>query len=151
MRSLLNFLIFCLLVLAASCGSSYDEAQIEREVRAVLDASEAGWNDGDLEAYMQCYLESDSLRFGGNGDVTYGWRPVLERYRKKYTDKAAMGILRFSDIDITVLSGDAALVFGRWRLDRETDHPEGLYTLLLRKTPGGWKIVHDHSSSAREE
>lgn len=150
MRTVLIIATAVLLLAAASCGS-YDETQIKREIMAVMDASEAGWNSGDLESYMQCYLESDSMRFGGNGDVTYGWRPVLERYQKKYTDKAVMGTLSFSDIDITVLSRDAALVFGRWRLDRENDHPEGLYTLLLRKTPGGWKIVHDHSSSAREE
>ena len=144
--------LYCLLLLLllVSCGS-YDEAQIEREIMAVMDASEAGWNSGDLESYMQCYLESNSMRFGGNGSVTYGWQQVLERYQEKYTDKAAMGTLSFSDIDITVLSIDAALVFGRWQLDKEAEQPSGLYTLLFRNTPDGWKIVHDHSSSAREE
>jgi ketosteroid isomerase-like protein len=65
-------------------------------------------------------------------------------------DEAAMGTLTFSDIDIMVLSKDTALVFGRWQLDKETGHPHGLYTLLFRKTPEGWRIVHDHSSSAPE-
>lgn len=149
-RNVLFCMVVIILLAAASCGS-LDEAQIEREIMAVMDASEAGWNSGDLVTYMQCYLESDSMRFGGNGSVTYGWQQVLERYQKKYTDRAAMGILSFSDIDITVLSTDAALVFGRWRLDKEGEQPSGLYTLLFRKTPGGWKIVHDHSSSAGEE
>ena len=62
-----------------------------------------------------------------------------------------MGELTFSDVDVTVLSDDAALVFGRWRLIKDDEEPSGLYTLLFRKTDQGWKIVHDHSSSAGEE
>jgi len=26
-------------------------------------------------------------------------------------------------------------------------HPGGLFTLVLRKRPEGWRIVHDHTSS----
>jgi ketosteroid isomerase-like protein len=26
--------------------------------------------------------------------------------------------------------------------------PHGLFTLVLRKISGGWKIVHDHTSAA---
>jgi ketosteroid isomerase-like protein len=72
----------------------------------------------------------------------------LERYKKTYPDKAAMGHLRFSDIDITVVSSDAALVFGRWHLDRAKDELNGLFTLFFRQTPEGWRIVHDHTSAA---
>ena len=150
MRTILCGTLMLLLLLLAQCGAR-DDRSIERDIMAVMDASQAGWNSGNLETYMQCYVESDSMRFAGNGSVTYGWHQVLDRYRAKYTDKAAMGTLTFSDIDITVLSDDAALVFGRWRLDKEEEHPSGLYTLLFRKTPAGWKIVHDHSSSARTE
>ena len=58
-----------------------------------------------------------------------------------------MGKLIFSDIDIQMISEDAALVFGKWELDREKDHPWGLFTLLFNKTSDGWKVVHDHTSS----
>jgi ketosteroid isomerase-like protein len=154
-RIVLLFPLLMLLFLPACSpaptGKDYDEAAIKQDIVDVMSASEAGWNSGDLEQYMQSYVKSDSLRFGGNGSVTYGWAPVLERYKKKYTDKAAMGTLTFSDIDITVISKDAALVFGKWELDKENEHPHGLFTLLFRKTPDGWRIVHDHSSSARED
>ncbi|MFQ5585126.1 MAG: nuclear transport factor 2 family protein, partial [Calditrichia bacterium] len=73
---------------------------------------------------------------------------VHDRYQKRYSDSAKMGRLYFSDIDITVLSPGAAMVFGKWQLDRENDQPGGLFTLLFRKTAAGWRIVHDHTSSS---
>jgi ketosteroid isomerase-like protein len=99
---------------------------------------------------MQGYYKSDSLRFAGNGDVSYGWQSVLERYRNAYPDKAAMGHLTFSEVDVDVICSSAALVFGRWTLEREQGDRTGLTTLLFRKTADGWRIVHDHSSSAKE-
>lgn len=101
---------------------------------------------------MQGYWQSDSLRFASGGNINRGWKTTLERYQKSYPDKAAMGKLTFSNLETTVLSADAALVFGKWELTREQDktdkdRPHGLFTLTFRKTPQGWKIVHDHTSS----
>jgi ketosteroid isomerase-like protein len=94
------------------------------------------------------YLKSDSLRFASGGNVSYGWQTTLERYAKGYPDKEAMGKLTFSKIDIKIISEDAALVFGKWELERESDSPWGLFTLLFKYTETGWRIVHDHTSSA---
>ncbi|MBA3248624.1 MAG: nuclear transport factor 2 family protein, partial [Pyrinomonadaceae bacterium] len=33
-------------------------------------------------------------------------------------------------------------------LTRANDNPRGRFTLLLRRTAQGWRIVHDHTSSA---
>jgi len=57
-----------------------------------------------------------------------------------------MGRLTFSDIKIAPLSADAAIVLGRWQLVRQNDKPHGIFTLLFRRTPAGWRIVHDHTS-----
>jgi ketosteroid isomerase-like protein len=80
--------------------------------------------------------------------VIHGWQTVLDRYVKKYPDRAAMGTLTFSDLDIAMLSPDAAVVLGRWRLKRAQDEPNGVFTLIFRKTADGWRIVHDHTSAA---
>ena len=117
------------------------------EIRAALDDSEAGWNSGDIDRYMECYHQSGQMRFAGNGSFNLGWENTRERYKKAYPDKAAMGNLTFSDVDITLLCDDAALVFGRWTLEYPDRKRTGLYTLLMRKFKEGWKIVHDHSSS----
>lgn len=122
---------------------------LKKEIKIVLDDSEKGWNSGNLEQYMECYHKSEKMRFAGNGTFNFGWENTLKRYKKGYPDKASMGKLSFSDVDITVISNDAALMFGRWTLKYPGKERTGLYTLILRKFPEGWRIVHDHSSSEK--
>ena len=97
---------------------------------------------------MAGYAKTPALRFASGGAITYGWQETLDRYEQHYPDRAAMGTLTFSDLDITVLAPDAALVFGRWRLKTEQGEPNGLFTLLFRKSDAGWRIVADHTSAA---
>ncbi|MFI5357640.1 MAG: YybH family protein [Opitutales bacterium] len=118
------------------------------QILLILQVQADAWNRGDLDAFMQTYAPVDDLRFASGGSVTYGWKPTLERYKKRYPDRAAMGTLAFSDLAVTELSPDAAIVFGHWRLTRAADAPHGLFTLLVRRTPAGWKIFADHTSSA---
>lgn len=136
---------------APAAAQSEAQTAARSEVLAVLVAAEAGWNAGDLEAYMASYWRSDDLRFAGGDRVSFGWEQVLAGYRKRYPDQATMGTLTFSDLDVTPLGADAAIAFGRWRLDRDGEDPKeaptGLFTLLLRRLPEGWRIVHDHTSS----
>jgi beta-aspartyl-peptidase (threonine type) len=56
-----------------------------------------------------------------------------------------MGQLTFSQLDIALLGDAAALVLGRWRLERESPIG-GNFSLVLRKLDGKWVIVHDHTS-----
>lgn len=114
----------------------------------ILQTQADAWNRGDLDAFMQTYAPVDDLRFASGGNVTYGWKPTLERYKQRYPDRAAMGTLAFSELAVTELSPDAALVFGHWRLTRAQDQPHGLFTLLVRRTAAGWRIFADHTSSA---
>ena len=121
---------------------------IDKAIRAVLQAQADAWNRGDLEAYMDGYDRSPATEFVGGDTITRGWQTVLERYQKKYDSRDKMGVLTFSETEVTVLSKDAALVLGRWRLKRASDEPHGTFSLLFRRRKAGWRIVHDHSSSA---
>jgi len=142
---------FCLLMLfCLSCagGQSRPPAeQIKSEIREVMELQVEGWNAGDLQRFMAGYHKSDSVRFVSGGSVTLGWQNMLERYSRRYSDSAAMGRLTFSEIDISVLANDAAVVFGKWQLQRRDDAPWGYFTLLFHKTEEGWRVVHDHTSS----
>jgi len=80
--------------------------------------------------------------------VERGWQKVLDRYKKKYSDRAKMGTLRFSNLEITSLSDDSAIALGSWQLKREHDEPHGRFTLIFRRIPEGWRIIHDHTSAA---
>ena len=144
MRALAIALLVATVVRTADAQSA--SAQ---QIRAVLDAQVAAWNRGDLEAFMRGYWHSPQLVFYSGGAVTKGWDETLERYRKRYqSGGAAMGKLTFSDLDIQLLSADSAWVGGRWQLEmRDGKKLGGLFTLIFRKVPNGWRIVHDHTSS----
>lgn len=118
----------------------------QKEIIKVLETQQTAWNQGDLETFMQSYWKSDELLFVGSKGPTYGWQQTLENYKKSYPGKAGMGILTFSDIKVTMLGKEYASVFGRWKLTREKDTPEGVYTLVFKKFKNGWKIISDHSS-----
>src|SRR5258708_7503131 len=123
-------------------------AKTKAAIRSVLDAQRDAWNRGDIEGYMDGYDRSPKTEFVGGDSISRGWQTVLDNYKRKYDTRAKMGVLTFSDLEITILSKDAALVLGRWRLKRASDEPHGTFSLLFRKTKAGWRIVHDHSSSA---
>ena len=148
-----NLLVFFLAMLLAEVPVSAlspqkQDAKSEAAIRAVLDAQRDAWNRGDLEGYMDGYDRSPQTEFVAGDTITRGWQTVLDRYKENYNSREKMGALTFSDLEITMLSKDAALVLGRWHLKRATDEPHGTFTLLFRKTKTGWRIVHDHSSSA---
>jgi len=124
------------------------EAKIIAAVRAVLDAQRDAWNRGDVEGYMDGYERSKETVFVSGDNVTRGWQTVLDRYKKNYDSREKMGTLTFSDLEITPVGNDAAIVLGRWHLQRVKDEPHGRFTLILRRTRQGWKIIHDHTSSA---
>ena len=145
-------LVLAGLAFASPLGAAQDKSNYDikaaNAIKAVMDAQAAAWNRGDLEGYMDGYDRSSNTEFVGGDTITRGWQTVLDRYRRNYSSREKMGVLTFSDLEISILSKDAALVLGRWHLKRASDEPHGTFTLLFRKTKAGWRIVHDHSSSA---
>ena len=119
-----------------------------QEIRAVLNQQVAAWNKGNIEGFMVGYWNSPALSFYSGGTKTAGWQSTIERYRGRYQSKGhEMGTLDFSDIQIEMLGADAAFVRGKWHLKMKDGEPGGLFTLIFRKFPTGWKIIHDHTSS----
>jgi beta-aspartyl-peptidase (threonine type) len=60
-----------------------------------------------------------------------------------------MGVLTFSEIEVRPLAPGVALATGKFALQRSTDaggDASGRFTLILKRTPQGWKIIHDHTS-----
>ena len=120
----------------------------EQAIRGVLDAQVAAWNRGDLAGFMEGYWKSPDLTFSSGGDQTRGWQATLDRYRKRYQGEGReMGKLSFSGVVIEPLGPDGAFVRGRWQLVRSKDKPGGIFTLVFRRLPEGWRIVHDHTSN----
>jgi ketosteroid isomerase-like protein len=127
-----------------------EESSEVEAVRSLLATQQAAWNEGDYEGFMEGYWRSDSLTFVSNGAQNRGWQTTLDNYRRRYPDRAAMGRLIFTLYDIRILSDQDAFVFGRFELERQTDRPTGLFTLLLHKFGREWKVVFDHTSTDHE-
>ena len=125
-------------------------AREAQAIEALLRAQDAAWNRGDIDAFMAGYWVSPELRFASGGTVTRGWNETNARYKSRYATRALMGELTTSDYDIALLAPDAAIAHGSWRLTRAGDKPSGLYTLILRKIGGQWRIVSDTTTSADE-
>ena len=119
-----------------------------KDVRAVWTAQVEAWNRGDLDAFMAGYWKSPDLVFFSNGTETRGWQATLDRYRARYqAEGKRMGTLDFPQFEILALGPEAAIARGRWRL-KMPDGKElsGMTSVVFRKLPEGWRIVHDHSS-----
>jgi ketosteroid isomerase-like protein len=145
----MRFSISLMVVLSlASSAPAQDRAAEAKAIRGVLDDQVAAWNDRDLGRFMKGYWDSEQLSFYSGSSKTHGWKATLDRYRKKYqSDGQGMGRLAFEELSIDLLGADHALVRGRFRLQRGGQEATGIFTLVFRKTPAGWRIIHDHTSS----
>jgi uncharacterized protein (TIGR02246 family) len=118
-------------------------------IQQVLDDQAAAWNRGDVEAFMRAYKDSPDTTFIGKS-VAHGYQPILERYKKAYSNKDAMGRLDYSDFTVRELGANYAVVTGKFHLTRTVaggGDASGIFSLVWEKTPEGWKIILDHTST----
>jgi L-asparaginase / beta-aspartyl-peptidase len=155
MRTRARCLAICGLLVSGlgstTIGAEEPKNAIAPEIQTVIRAQQDAWNRGDIDAFMNGYWHSEQTVFVSGDEVTRGWQKVLDRYKTKYSDRAKMGTLTFSNLEITPLSDESAVVLGSWKLKRANDEPHGRFTLIFRKFPDGWKIVHDHTSAAESK
>ncbi len=131
----------------ATVSCEHFEILADQKIIDVLQRQVDVWNLGDLTAFMDTYWNSEDLTFSAGGETERGWQATLQRYRKRYPDKQAMGHLTFSNLEVTRLGDAAALVIGVWQLQRDQDSPRGNFSVVLRQIDNRWLIIHDHSST----
>ena len=141
--------IFLVITTISTLAANSTDADVKRSVERVLKDQQAAWNHHDLEGFMAGYWNSPELTFFSGAQKMSGWQAAIDRYVRNYQSQGKeMGRLEFSSLQIEALSADSAFVRGAWGLtmsDGKTPH--GLFTLVFRKFPEGWKIVHDHTAA----
>ena len=152
--SLLCLVLVLSQVVAAQASRAAAQETDEAQIRAAIKAQTDAWNRADIPAFMQAYENSPDTTFIGL-TLRKGYEPILKRYQQSYTNREQMGTLTFSDIDVRLLpsgcgKSEIALVTGKFHLAR-TAHgtatkDDGIFSLVWRKGPRGWKIVLDHTS-----
>jgi len=139
-------------VSTVSAGDRKVRSDKTDHIRQVLDAQVAAWNKGDLKGFMLGYWKSEKLTFFSGDTIEHGWQATYDRYQKRYqAEGREMGKLAFSELEIEMLGTDAAWIRGRWKLVTSKDTPGGLFTLLFKKFPEGWRILHDHTSAGQKQ
>lgn len=144
-----TLLFTSLLILGGSCQSQknkFDQKAEETAIRAVLDAEQIAWNNGDIEKFMEGYWKSDSLQFMSNRGINKGWQETFDAYKLGYPDRAAMGTLRFEIIKITPLDENHFVVSGKYFVTRLSGNLEGSFTLIFKKIDGKWVAIYDHTA-----
>jgi len=138
-----------LLVCAAAAGQTAAvQTKDTTAIEQVLRDQEAAWNRGDIDSFMRGYKDSPETTFIGK-TINHGYQPILERYRKAYATREAMGTLDFSELAVRMLGSDYAVVTGRYHLARTAtggSDASGIFSLIFEREPEGWKIVLDHTS-----
>jgi len=136
--------------LLPSASHAQTPAAEEAAIRTVLTKQAADWNRGDLDAFAAGYKNSPDILFIGSS-ARRGYQGMIESYRKNYPNKSAMGVLSFTNVEVHPLDAHFATVIGNFHLERTTaggGNADGFYSLVLEKTPAGWKIILDHTTSA---
>jgi ketosteroid isomerase-like protein len=145
--------MICLMALSLGGGSRAQQSD-EATIRAAISAQVEAWNRADIPAFMQAYEHSPDTTFIG-ANIGKGYERILERYQKNYTTREQMGTLTFNELEVRMLPGSCgnsefAVVTGRFHLERtqkgEAKKDDGIFSLVWRKGPQGWKIVLDHTS-----
>lgn len=143
------FYAACLLFAAGCTPQAPEAGQADiAAIKAVLERQVQAWNRGDIDAFMQGYWNSDELVFVSNR-VLRGWQAALERYKSAYDTREKMGTLHFAVLRVDKLGSGYAKVLGQWDIARQPENIGGYFTLIFRKMEGGWKIIHDHTSSRK--
>jgi uncharacterized protein (TIGR02246 family) len=122
---------------------------VSESIRAVLDKQVADWNRGDIDAFATGYKNSPDTLFIGQ-TVHRGYAQMLETYKQHYPNRAAMGRLSFTHLEVQPLDDHFATATGNFHLERTVaggDNADGYYLLVLEKTADGWKIVRDASAT----
>jgi ketosteroid isomerase-like protein len=150
MNSLKAILIITSVLFLNACkkegvSPSNYEASKQQITTMMLQTAE-DWSKGDLEAFMNGYIKSDSLKFVGSGGITYGWQQTLENYKKGYPTKEHTGTLTFNLLEFDQLANDVFLVIGEFHLKRTVGDADGMFSIILKHINGEWKIIADHSS-----
>ena len=112
----------------------------------ILFQQQADWNAGDIDAFMEGYLKSDQLVFSGVSGPIYGWEATRDRYKRTYSDRERMGVLKFDVLHLLALSETVVQLQGKFYLQRTSGDLQGFFTLnwiLLNKQ---WYIISDHTS-----
>jgi len=142
MKLFISTLLICLVF--NSCSTSSIEKD-KKTILSIMKSQEKAWSKNNIEAFMEGYWKSDSLKFYGSSGLKYGWQSTLNGYKKRYPTKDHTGTLRFKINDISQINSASYFVMGKYHLVRNIGNADGIFMIIFKKINGEWKIIADTS------
>ena len=121
--------------------------QIQDFVRAYTDAA----NRGDVTSYMEMYSKRADLIAVEDGEISRGWDKLRDNANSTVGLEGSFKI-SVGTIDVITLGTTRAIAVFPYVATVNTQQGpvqlHGAMTLVLEKSSQGWKIIHDHTSTA---
>ena len=132
---------------AAAAAAVRDPQLALRQICAMMNASAARWNAGDLHGFMQDYLPGEGTTYIGRRGVVRGPDAIEAGYAPRFQPGAMHDSLSFEDVEVDLLAPDLTNTIAWYVLMRgDSLVARGPTSLVMRRVNGRWRIVHDHSS-----
>lgn len=115
------------------------------EICAMMDRGASAWNRGDLESFMEDYV--DSATYVGSRGLLHGRAAIGMHYAPRFATGATRDSLSFRGLEVRLVAEELAQVVAVYVLMRgDSVTASGPTSLLMRRAAGRWRIIHDHSS-----
>jgi uncharacterized protein (TIGR02246 family) len=121
-------------------------ANADASIRNALAKQVAAWNRGDVPQFVDTYAEDCTFV---SKQILQGRAQLLARYQRVYPTKDAMGKLTFHNLNVRLLTPQAAVVTGEWGLERSAaggGATGGVFSLVWLLKGDKWQIILDHTN-----
>jgi uncharacterized protein (TIGR02246 family) len=157
MRLLVSSSLAGLLAAAVACASggtsstrapvTLDQSVAKSEIAAVLAHGARAWNAGALDEFLSDYDPASTTTFVTPTGVRHGVSAIRAGYAARFAPGATRDSLHFENLEVDVLAPDVVNAIAYYVLMRgDSVTSRGPTSLVMRKTSGRWRIIHDHSS-----
>jgi ketosteroid isomerase-like protein len=150
MKSLYTLLCLFLLLAPSNCFSQKaSEATAQEEVRKTLADFITAFDNLDWEKFRNAFADDATVfyprefpdRANGRAEIETKFQPVFEQIKARKATAPYMDI-QPRDLAMQILDDTAIVTF---HLDDRTGFVNRR-TVILHRTPSGWKIIHLHAS-----
>lgn len=126
----------------------YTASREQLDVTKVVLAQQKAWNDGNMDDYLKFFKDAPDTIAMLNVPVR-GLEAIRNAFHTNFPNRAVMGGLEQSDVEVRELGESFALATGRYHLVRgkkDGGNLDGTFSEIMEKTPAGWRIIFSESN-----
>lgn len=127
--------------------SAADAAAIREQIATTLAHGARAWNAGRLDDFVSDYEPDTGTSYIGGRGLVHGVAAIRAAYAPRFAPGAQRDSLHFENLEVDVLAPDVVNAVAYYVLMRgDSVTARGPTSLVMRRSAGRWRIIHDHSS-----